>query len=167
MQSSGEHGERPKGKLYATLPPGGIPLEDGNWIEEGSLIQLNTAVYGLVNAPAAWRKTLVRAVEDLGYRRSCYCPCIFCLMTPDGPDGHLLIEVDDLAGHGNKTHDQKMSQLRKTLNFGKWKSIYNNEGDYAGRTIVQAKDHSFKVHQAKFIQERLAPISIAKGPEIR
>ena len=84
-------------------------------------------------------------------------------MTPDGPDGPLSIEVDDLAGHGNKTHDQKMLQVHKNLNFGKWKSIYSNEGDYAGRTIVQANDYSFKVHQAKFIQERLAPISIAKG----
>ena len=71
MQSHLEHGDWPKGKLYAQLPPGGIPLEDGTWVEPGSIIQLNTAVYGLVNAPAAWRKTLARAVEDLGYRRSC------------------------------------------------------------------------------------------------
>ena len=26
----GEHKERPKGKLYASLPPGGIPLGDGS-----------------------------------------------------------------------------------------------------------------------------------------
>ena len=33
--------------------PGGIPLADGTWVEEGSLVQLNAAVYGLVNAPSA------------------------------------------------------------------------------------------------------------------
>ena len=46
-------------------------------VEEGSLIQLSAAVYGLVNAPSAWRKTIVRGIEDLGYRRSCYDPCFF------------------------------------------------------------------------------------------
>ena len=57
MQSDEDVSDRPKGKLYASLPPGGIPLPDGTWVEEGSLIQLNAAVYGLVNAPSAWRKT--------------------------------------------------------------------------------------------------------------
>ena len=42
-----------------------------------SLIHLNAAVHGLVNAPSAWRKTIVRGIEDLGYRRSCYDPCVF------------------------------------------------------------------------------------------
>ena len=108
-----------KGKLYATLPPGGIPLEgaDGKitWMPEGSLIQLNTAVYGLVNAPASWRKTLVRVVEDLHYRRSCYDPCLFCHMTDKGPNGHILLDVDDIATSGNATHDQAMQKLQKLL----------------------------------------------------
>ena len=56
-----------------------------------------------------------------------------------------------------------MQQLRRTLKLGKWKSIYKGEGDYAGRTIIQRPDYSFHVHQAKFIQERLAAIEIAKG----
>ena len=55
MQSDQAEGERPKGKLYAEMPPGGNPLADGTWVTAGSLIQLNTAVYGLVNAPSAWR----------------------------------------------------------------------------------------------------------------
>ena len=96
MQGDTTHGDRPKGKVYATLPPGGIPLKDGTWVEEGSLIQLNAAVYGLVNAPAAWRRTMVKALEDLDYRRSCYCPCIFVNMVESGPNGHVLLEIDDI-----------------------------------------------------------------------
>ena len=145
------------------FPHGGILLDDGTWVEPGSLIQLNTAVYGLVNAPAAWRKTLVRALEDLGYRRSCYDPCIFCWVLPSRPQGHVLIEVDDLATHGNARHDVNMRKLQQTFNFGKWKCIYGNEGDYAGRTVIQQKDYGFKIHQAKFVQERLSPIAIPKG----
>ena len=74
MQSNGNVSDRPSGKLYASLPPGGILPPDGTWVEKGSLIQLNAAVYRLVNAPSAWRKLIVRGIEDLGYRRSCYDP---------------------------------------------------------------------------------------------
>ena len=101
------------------------------------MVQLNAAVYGLVNAPSAWKKTIVRGIENLGYRRSCYDPCIFCLMDESGPQGHILIEVDDLATHGNAVHAENMAKLQKTFKFGKWKSIYNSEGDYAGRTVIQ------------------------------
>ena len=41
--------DRPKGALCFELPPGGIPLADGTWVEEGSIIQLYVAVYGLAN----------------------------------------------------------------------------------------------------------------------
>ena len=163
MQSDRDVSERSQGHLYASLPPGGIPLADGTWVEEGSLVQLNAAVYGLVNAPSAWRKTIVRGIENLGYRRSCYDPCIFCLMDESGPQGHILIEVDDLATHGNAVHVENMAKLQKTFKFGKWKSIYNSEGDYAGRTVIQDQSYGFHIHQAKFVQERLSPIVIPRG----
>ena len=65
MQSDEDVSDRPKGKLYASLPPGGIPLPDGTWVQEGSLIQLNAAVYGLVNAPSAWRSYLIQHIHAL------------------------------------------------------------------------------------------------------
>ena len=107
------------------------------------MVQLNAAVYGLVNAPSAWRKTVVRGIERLGYRRLCYDPCIFCLMGESGPQGHILIEVDDLATHGNAVHVENMAKLQKTFKFGMWKSLYNSEGDYAGRTVIQEQSMVF------------------------
>ena len=133
MQCDEDVSDRPKGKSYASLPPGGIPLPDGTWVEEGSLTQLNAAVYGLVNVPSARRKTIVRGIEDLGHRRSCYDPCVFCLMGESGKQGHILVEVDDLATHGNAVHAENMVKLQKTFKFGKWKSIYDSECYYAGR----------------------------------
>ena len=161
MQSEKDLSERPQGQLYASLCPGGIPLADGNWVEEGSLVQLNAAVYGLVNAPSAWRKTIVRGIESLGYQRSCYDPCIFCLMDESGPQGHIVIEKDDLATHGNAAHAENMAKLQKTFEFGKWKSIYNGEGDHVSRAVIQA--YGFHVHPAKFVQERLSPIVVLRG----
>ena len=155
MQSDKDLSEKPQGQLYESLPLGGIPLADGTWVEEGSLVQLNAAVYGIVNAPSAWRKTTVRGIENLGYRRSCYDPCIFCLMDESGPQGHILIEVDDHVGN--------VAKLQKTFKFCKWKSIYNSEGDHAGRTVIQDQSYGFHVHQAKFVQERLSTVVIPRG----
>jgi hypothetical protein len=163
MQTRPEDGARIDGDLYSEMPPEGIPLADGTWVPEGSLLRLNTAVYGLVNAPSAWRRTLVNAIEDLGYRRSAYEPCIFALMDKKGPQGHVLIEIDDLFTMGDKVHKANMAKLRKTFRFGKWLNIYGSETDFAGRTVCQNKDYSCDVHQAKFIMERLHPIVLPRG----
>ena len=105
----------------------------------------------------------MRGIENFGYRRSCYDPCIFCLIGESGPQGHILIEVDDLATHGNAVHVENMAKLQKTFKFGRWKSIYNSEGDYGGRTVIQDQSYGFHVHQAKFVQERLSPVVIPRG----
>ena len=105
----------------------------------------------------------MRGIEDLDYRRSCYDPCVFCLMGESGPQGHILIEVDDLGTHGNAVHAENMVELQKTFKFGKWKSIYDSEGDYAGRTVIKDNSYGFHFHLAKFVRERLPPIVIPKG----
>ena len=166
MQSDKDVSERSQGQLYASLLPGGIPLADGTWVEEGSLIQLNAAVYGLVNAPSAW-KTIVRGIENLGYRRSCYDLCSFCLMDESGPQGHILIEVDDLATHGNAVHAENMAKLQKTFKFGKWKSIYNREGDYAGRTAIQDQSYGFHNPSGQVCSGKTVPDCDTKKTSLR
>ena len=84
-------------------------------------------------------------------------------MKTDGPAGHVLLDVDDIAEGGNELHDSKMKKLREIFKFGKWIDIYQSQVDYCGRTIIQRADVSFKINQAKFIQERLRPIAIARG----
>ena len=101
----------------------------------------------------------MRGIESLGHRRPRYDPCIFCLSDESGPQGHILIEVDDLATHGNAVHAENMPKLQKTFKFGKLKSIYDSEGD----SVIQDQSYGFHVHQAKFVQERLFPIVIPKG----
>ena len=80
MQSDRDLADRTQGKLYASLPLMAFIIADGIWVEEGLLIQFNAAVRGLVNDPSAWRRTIVRGIENFGYRRSCYDFCMFCLM---------------------------------------------------------------------------------------
>ena len=161
VQSDKDLADRPHGKLYASLPPGGIPLADGTWVEEGSLVQLNAAVHGLVNAPSAWRKTIVRGIESLGYRRSCCDPCIFCLM--DEQDRKDTFSSRWISRHSRERGSRrKHGEAPEDLPICKWKSIYNSEGDHAGRAVIQDQPYGFHVHQAKFVRERLSPTVILK-----
>ena len=139
MQSDKDLSERPQGQLYASLHPGGIPLADGTWVEEGSSVQPNAAVYGLVNAPTAWRKTIVRGIESLGYRRSCYDPCIFCLMDESGPQGHILIEVDDLATHGNAVLARRTVIQDQSYGFCESGCAYHGITDFVTNTLMKVQ----------------------------
>ena len=74
-----------------------------------------------------------------------------------------VYEMKNHATHGNAVHVENMAKLQKTFKFGKWKSIYNSQRDYAGRTVIQDQASGFHVHHAKFVQERLFPIVISRG----
>ena len=109
----------------------------------------------------------MRGIENLGYRRSRYDPCVFCLMDESGPQGHILNEVDDLATHGNAVHAENIAKLQKTFKFGKWKSICDSEGNYARSNRHSGQSYGFHIREAKFVQERLSPIMIPRGTSFR
>eukprot|EP00969_Alexandrium_andersonii_P359525 15453414-Alexandrium_andersonii.AAC.1 len=69
-------------------------------------------------------------------------------MKKDGPSGHLLVEVGDIASRGNAEHDARVAALRRQLELGERKSKYGGEGDYAGRTVLQARGYGCKAHPA-------------------
>ena len=58
---------RPAGPLYVR-PCAGLPLEPGQ------LVELVAPVYGLNDAPAAWRQTLTEFLVEEGYRNSLLDP---------------------------------------------------------------------------------------------
>ncbi|OLQ05028.1 hypothetical protein AK812_SmicGene11763 [Symbiodinium microadriaticum] len=128
---------REQGPLYASLPKSGIPDEE-SW----HLIEVLTAAYGLVNAPSAWRKTVVSVLTSLSYKESVFDPCLYYLpYQPDEVDsldqrgcaGIVLLDVDDFAQGGNARHHQLMQRLRERFKFGKWRCLYNGHGEYLGR----------------------------------
>ena len=65
---------RRQGPLFASMPPSGIPGK-APWM----LVEILTAIYGLVNAPASWRRTARKVLLSLGYCESIYDPCLFIL----------------------------------------------------------------------------------------
>ena len=158
--------EREQGPLYASMPPTGIPDVDQN-----ALIHVRTAVYGLVNAPAVWRKTVRRLLLELTYQESVFDPCLYYLPAipeeKNNPEdfmvaGVVLLDVDDFCQGGNQRHQDLMAKLRTQLKFGKWKDLYESSAEYIGRTLTQTKDFEIQVSMRRYIEEKLKPVTLAK-----
>ncbi|CAE7830815.1 RE1 [Symbiodinium sp. CCMP2592] len=157
---------RPQGNLYASLPTSGIPGRP-KW----TLIRVLTAVYGLVNAPASWRRTVRRVLLELGYVESVFDPCLYFLEFNEaerqagahrGCAGLVLLDVDDFIQGGDGRHQELMETLKKRFKFGKWRIVYDNYGEYLGRTIRQLPTFEIRVDMERYIMEKLRPVLLTK-----
>ncbi|CAJ1460698.1 unnamed protein product, partial [Effrenium voratum] len=126
-----------------------------------------TAVYGLVNAPAVWRKTVRRHLLELQYTELVFDPCLYYLKMEKGEKtsgqklgvaGVVLLDVDDFCQGGNNRHHERVGELRQRLKFGKWKEVYLSSADYIGRTLSQSEDFEIRVSMERYIQEKLKPV---------
>ena len=67
--------KRERGELFVLLPAGGLP-----GLDDEQLVQIIGGVYGLVDAPLHWRRTLTAYLRDeLHYHQSCLGPTIYYL----------------------------------------------------------------------------------------
>ena len=158
--------ERSQGPLFTTMPPTGIP-----GYPQTAIIKVLTAVYGLVNAPAVWRKTVRRLLLDLGYTESVFDPCFYFLKalkseiqdgSKFGVAGVVLLDVDDFCQGGGARHQELMSQLRTKLKFGKWRNVYGESADYIGRTLTQKESYEVQVSMKRYIENKLKPVTLPK-----
>ena len=159
--------EREQGPLFATMPPSGIPGYPPH-----ALVRVLTAVYGLVNAPAIWRKTVRRHLLQLGYVESVFDPCLYYLPANQSEidegnykfmvAGIVLLDVDDFCQGGNDRHQGLMATLRTQLKFGKWKDVYGSSADYIGRTLKQLENFEIQVSMKRYIMEKLRPVTLPK-----
>ena len=158
--------EREQGPLFAWMPPTGIPGYDS-----GAIVRVLTAVYGLVNAPAVWRKTVRRHLLELGYVESVFDPCLYYLKVSEDEAadqkyivaGIVLLDVDDFCQGGNARHQELMNQLRSRLKFGKWRDVYEEDSaEYIGRTLRQMPNYEIQVSMRRYIVEKLKPVTLPK-----
>eukprot|EP00435_Cladocopium_sp_Y103_P028637 s478_g7.t1 len=148
--------KRPKGPLYAE------PCEGLN-LPPGALIAIDIPVYGLDDAPAAWRQTVASfLVEDLGCVRNIVEPCWFSRFDKESGQciAQVLVEVDDfIVAAVPSYYPTLQKQLKDRFTFGKWDE---NQAEYAGRRVRCYDDHIL-VDQHKYIHEQVHPIALAKG----
>ena len=90
-----EKGQRKK-PLYVNPPPEGIPGET----DQDLVIELLTEIYGLISGPPGWRKTLLAALKEFGFKNHPLAPCVVLMYDGKALVGITSIETDDLLGGG-------------------------------------------------------------------
>ena len=151
---------RPSGRLFCRQPNGGLP-----GLHSQQLVEILAGAYGLGDAPAHWRKTLKRAIFDLGLTQSVMDPTVYKWFHRGKLEGILVVEVDDLMILGTGMFFKHMEQLRARFEFGKFVFVDETpEGtSFNGRRIRVGSKKEFLVDMQKFIEERLKTVPIAKG----
>ena len=121
-------------------------------------------------APAVWRKTVRRVLDQLGYVESTFDPCLYYLpfLTTENPHrrrgcaGLVLLDVDDFVQGGNSRRGELMEELRKQFRFGKRRVMYRSSGEYLGRTVFQDENFEIRVSMQRYIKEKLRNITLPK-----
>ena len=155
----GKRLNRPAGRLFAEPCP-------GLGLEEGDLIELMVAVYGLEDAPLSWAETVSEFLcEELGFRRSYLDPCLFIKQTAAREVSKrvralILLEVDDFnIAARTEYQDELLAKLKERFIFGKWEY---DEADFNGRH-VKIMSHGVHMHQEKYVLEKIHAIDLPRG----
>ena len=144
---------RKRGPIYAE------PCE-GLHLPPGALIEIIIPVYGLDDAPAAWRLTVAEFLLEIGFERNLVEPCWYSKFEDGVCTAMILVEVDDfIVAADENTYSGLKENMQKRFLFGKWDE---GEAEYAGRHIKCTSEAIF-VDQYKYIQEQIHPIVLAKG----
>ena len=102
------------------------PKEIKEWmnLSNDDLFRLEKAAYGLAEAPRAWFLRLSRELKSAGLLVSQLDPCLYSLRSKNGKLlGICGVHVDDLIGGGEKEMDDVLSNLRKQLPFGDFRTF--------------------------------------------
>ncbi|CAE7735919.1 unnamed protein product [Symbiodinium sp. CCMP2592] len=146
---------RPAGPIFAE------PCE-GLSLPEGALIEILVPVYGLDDAPAAWRETVTQyLVEEEGFTRNLVEPCWFSKFVAGSSTcvAQVLVEVDDFIVSANPDFMPGLrTSMQKRFRFGKWE---DGSAEYAGRLIEDKGDH-LSVSQEKYILEQVTSVTLSR-----
>ncbi|CAE7561146.1 unnamed protein product, partial [Symbiodinium sp. CCMP2456] len=134
-------------------------------LDPRQLLVLLTEIYGLVSGPAWWRSTFLQRTTKLGYKICPFEPCVLMLPGTEPTSatrGALVVEVDDVVECGDDRHRECVSELEKTIKFGKSINVQETETMYAGRSLKQLPDYSFELHMEQYVYTRLSPIVLSR-----
>ena len=133
---------------------------EGLHLPAGALIVIEVPVYGLDDAPASWRMTVVNFLSSQGYVRNLVEPCWWSRFDSEGrSESQVLIEVDDfIIGARPEIRNEIKKIFQERFDFGKWEE---DCADYAGRR-VQCLEDRVLLDQEKYITEQVTPIPLPK-----
>ena len=151
----GENLNRKQGTVLVRPTKDGIP-----GLDQQDLIELRKPVYGLVDAPRLWWKSLTATLKDLQMEQSKLDSCVFYYRSPDRTiSGVISFHVDDLLIGGDQLFMEKVFQpLKAKYPF---KHVKHGGGEFLGKVLKQNKDHSITIRQKDYA-ENIQTICISK-----
>ena len=152
--------EEAKRDVYAEPPQ---ELRDKLQVTREQVLKLETAVYGLRNAPRAWWKRVVRVLTDIGWIQHQLDQCTFMFM--NGPElvGLIGVFVDDFLVAGSDDDPMFSSallKLKETFHLGTWT---DDNFTMIGIETETLSDGGFHLQQQKFV-DHLEVMSLRQAP---
>ena len=147
-----------KQRLFLKAPKN-VPMPGYEGYE---LFEVVKPLYGLNDSPQGWFLTYRDTVKHQGWRQSRLDPCVFQLWDDTKLVGVMGVHVDDvLIGGQGQLFDEKLSLLRSTFPFRKWKT---HEGDFCGSHLRQDSETGIiHVSQAEFASKMPKPKLRSRG----
>eukprot|EP00971_Amphidinium_carterae_P291424 5785768-Amphidinium_carterae.1 len=149
-------------QIYVRAPSNGeLPCFPGV-----SLFKLKVELYGLMTGPLCWKNTFFHTCSSLGFVLHPLGSCTLLWYHPETRklEGIMLVQVDDiLVGGVHSDFVKAMTELQKSFQFGKWKSLSQGT-DFNGRHLKQVKDE-IHVDMIEYLA-KLKQIPVEKKEEI-
>ena len=124
-------------------------------LDPSEIIKLESAVYGLRNAPRRWFEKLSEDVKKMGWRQHQLDQCVFLLFDPgesgfEGLIGTLGAYVDDVMVAGDESniiYRKAVDALKKAYTWGDWQA---GTFKFTGVEVQQFPSGIIKVHQRSY-----------------
>ena len=110
----------------------------------GDVVRLIKGGFGLSESPRLWYQRLKRGLEELGLKELKLSPGTFVLHLRGRFMGIMTIHVDDLRMGFHSKAEYVLVALKRTFNFGEWRSATNELVKFCGRWEKQCPQ-TFKV----------------------
>ena len=140
-------GDKQTRKLYCRPPTRGLP-----GVHPECLLEVNTGVYGLREAPRLWYQAADRKLTSCGWEELKIARSTYICRDPHTGMvvGMLLLYVDDACYGGSGPHyEHVVNQTHKQFNIGK---KFETEFDFLGRHVKQYSDFRIEVDMDKYIR---------------
>lgn len=123
--------------------------------EDGKLIvQIEKALYGLVQSAALWFKTLTKFLKSLGFTANEIDPCVMNKPVSSGTMT-IVLYVDDILIMSEDIDDIKLLIIELEKEYGEVAVELSNQFTYLGMGMTAKPDHSIELSMQSYIENIL------------
>jgi hypothetical protein len=144
--------------IVADIDPSFSPFVQANGT---SVVRLNKALYGCVEASSLWFAHLTATLIALRFKPNAYDPCVFNKSGVSGNQVTIAVHVDDLLVTSRNPHDldalvQALQRTYQEIQFKRDTTL-----DYIGMTFAFPGDGSVRVTMANSVDNILTSCGVA------